>query len=192
MPVYEMLEYPKTVELSNGLTIQARPMTSEDEAGLLDFFLTIPDSERYYLKEDVTSPQVISRWVRSLDYARVLPILALDGESIVGDATLHRLRSGAQRHMGEVRVVVKPSHRSKGVGTALIKELILIAKDAGLEKLVIELVEDEQQMAMQAMSALGFVRLATLPDYVRDVQGKRHDVVLMELPLEKWGDLWEF
>ena len=48
-------------------------MLATDEAALLDFFLRVPDADRFYLKEDVTSPEVIGRWFEHLDYGRVLP-----------------------------------------------------------------------------------------------------------------------
>jgi hypothetical protein len=49
-------------------------MMPGDEGRLLDFFLRLPEAERFYLKDDVTAPGVIAGWVRALDYERVLPV----------------------------------------------------------------------------------------------------------------------
>jgi ribosomal protein S18 acetylase RimI-like enzyme len=94
--------------------------------------------------------------------------------------------------MGEIRIVVEPDFRNRGVGTALMKELIAIAKDSDLEKLVFELIQGEQDAAIGTAQSLGFVRLATIPGYVRDIQGRPHDLLILELLLGKWQEWWEF
>jgi ribosomal protein S18 acetylase RimI-like enzyme len=192
MTIFKMTAYPKQIELSDKSTISIRPMGSDDEVALLDFFLHIPEDERYYLKEDVTSPDVIRQWAEHLNYSRALPLLAFVGDRIVADGTLHRRRAGATKHRGEIRVVVDPEFRNKGIGTELMRELIEIARDSDLERITIELVAQEQESALQTAEALGFVRLATIPNYYRDVNGKPHDKLMMELPLGKWQDWWEF
>lgn len=192
MTVFKMTAYPKDVELANKSALTIRPMRSDDEASLLDFFLRIPEEERYYLKEDVTSPGVIRQWVENLNYSRALPLLAFVGDRIVADGTLHRRRAGATKHRGEIRVVVDPEFRNLGVGTELMRELIEIARDSELERITIELVAQEQESALQTAEGLGFVRLATVPNYYRDVHGKPHDKLMMELPLGKWQDWWGF
>lgn len=190
--VYQLSEYPKEVILLNGTRITLRPMTPEDEEGLTNFFCQIPEADRRYLKEDVTSPEVIARWARQLDYNRALPLLAIDGNRIVADATLHRRRAIARSHVGEVRVVVEPSFRGRGLGTIMLRELIGIAVDAGLERIIFELAADEEAAAIEAAERLGFVRAATLPNQVKDALGRPHDLMIMELPLGKWYEWWQF
>ena len=56
--------------------------------------------------------------------SRSLPALAIDGDKIIGDGTLHRRRAGSRKHIGEIRVVVDLDYRNKGIGTALMHELI--------------------------------------------------------------------
>ncbi len=189
-----MTAYPKTMELLDSQQVTIRPMISTDKDALLEFFLRVSEEDRYYLKEDVTSPDVIKQWSESLNYSRALPMLTLAGEKIVADGTLHRRRAGARKHIGEIRIVVDSEYRNKGVGTALIRELITIAKDAdrGVENLIFELVAEEQAPAVRAAESLGFVRLATLPNHVRNFQGKPDDLLILELSLGKWQEWWGF
>ena len=70
-------------------------MVPKDKAELLAFFLRIPQSDRLNLKEDVTDSKVIDRWTLTLDYSRVLPLLALVDGKIVGSGTLHHRRARA-------------------------------------------------------------------------------------------------
>jgi L-amino acid N-acyltransferase YncA len=157
-----------------------RPMVPEDQDALLDFFRSIPPEDRFYLKEDVTDPKIITRWAQTLDYSRALPLLALLDGAIVGDGTLHHRRAGARQHVGEVRVVVHPAYRNRGVGRGLLHKLIDIAGDKGLKQLLFEVVADTEQAARHTAQVLGFVSVAVLPAHVCDSGGHPHDLIIME------------
>jgi L-amino acid N-acyltransferase YncA len=160
-----------------------RPMVPEDKGALLDFFRSIPEADRFYLKDDVTDPKTIARWAQTLDYSRALPLLALLDGKIVGNGILHHRRAGARRHLGEVRVVVAPAYRNRGVGRGLLHKLIDIAGDQGLKKLLFEVVADTEPAARHTAQVLGFVPVALLPAHVRDVCGNPHDLLILERQL---------
>lgn len=191
-PAPRLSAYPKEVSLRDGSTVTLRPMEKRDKDGLLSFFLRIPEEDRYYLKEDVTAPKVIERWASELDYNRALPLLAISDGDIVADATLVRHRAGARRHIGDVRIVVEPRFRNRGLGTLLLNELILIAYQAGLERLTCEAVAEREQDAIEAAERVGFVRAAVLPQQCKDSKGKPQDLIILELPLGKWYEWWQF
>ncbi|MDP2673682.1 MAG: GNAT family protein [Dehalococcoidia bacterium] len=178
--------FPKEVGLRDCNRVLVRPPEDGDEQALLEFFLHIPEEERFFLKEDVTAPDVVHRWVRERDFRRALALLALDGSRIVADAVLIRRRGNSRSHTGEIRVVVAPEYRDHGLGTALIRELCDIADDAGLEKVMFELVADKEQEAIRAAEWLGFLRVATIEGGAVDPLGHHHDVVLMAMPLGRW------
>jgi L-amino acid N-acyltransferase YncA len=157
-----------------------RPMVPEDQDALLDFFCRIPAEDRFYLKDEVTDPKTMERWAQTLDYSRALPLLALLDGKIVGDGTLHHHRAGARQHVGEVRVVVDPAYRNRGVGRGLLHKLIDLAGDQGLKKLMFEVVADTEQAARHTAQVLGFVPVAVLSAHVRDLSGNAHDLLIME------------
>jgi L-amino acid N-acyltransferase YncA len=160
-------------------------MVVSDKDDLLDFFRRVSVEDRFFLKEDVTSPKVIDRWAATLDYSRALPLLALKDGKIIGNGTLHHRRGGSRRHIGEVRVVVDPEYRNRGVGRDILHNLIDLAKDRGLEKLMFELVSDAEEAAKHTAAVLGFIPVAVLADHVRDYCGGKHDLLLMEMTLIK-------
>jgi L-amino acid N-acyltransferase YncA len=178
--IYPIPGYPTVYLTSDGAQMTIRPMVPEDQDALLDFFRGIPPEDRFYLKEDVTDPKIIARWVQTLDYSRVLPLLAFLDGTIVGDGTLHHRRAGARQHLGEVRVVVAPAYRNRGVGRGLLHKLIDIAGDKGLKKLMFEVVADMEPAAKHTAQVLGFVPVAVLPAHVRDLSGTSHDLLIME------------
>src|SRR3989337_3540467 len=102
---------PKEIALRDCSRVLVRSPEDGDEQGLLDFFLRIPEEERFFLKEDVTAPGVVHRWVTERDFRRALALLALDGPRIVADAVLIRRRGNSRSHIGGVRGVGGPEAR---------------------------------------------------------------------------------
>jgi len=187
---YKLSAYPKEIVLREGTEVVLKPMTEHDAGALLRFFLKIPSADRFYLKEDVTSPTVTQRWARELDYDRALPLLAwIDGQ-VVADATLHRQRAGARRHVGEVRILVDPDYRNRGLGTAMIRELATIANESGLEILTFELVAEKEDAAIAAAKFVGFVPVGVLSGHAKDPDSHPRDLVMLEMPLGKWFEWW--
>ncbi|MGE0598684.1 MAG: N-acetyltransferase family protein [Dehalococcoidia bacterium] len=189
MAVYKLTAYPRQIALSSGTSVSVRPMVREDAGPLRAFFLTIPDNERYFLKDDVVSETVINRWAEDLDYDRALPLLAFDGDRICADGLLIRHRGDARSHYAEIRIVVDPAYRERGLGTALMRELIDIAWDAEIESVQGEFIRGIQDEALEAVKALGGLECATITDAVRDQQNTPHDIVILRIPL---GRYWQW
>lgn len=192
MPIYKLEAFPRQAQLRNGTTVTMKPMEPGDKDKVMEFFLQVPEEDRYFLKEDVTSPKVIDGWASKMDYDRALPLLAWADGSVVADSVLVRSRAGARSHIGEVRVVVHPEWRNQGLGSALIHQLCDIAADAELDKVVMELVAERESDAIAAAERLGFLRSAVLPEYFKDQRGRKHDLVVMVLPLGKWYEWWNY
>lgn len=181
-------DFPKKVTLRDGGEVILRPMVREDEERLLEFFARVPPEDRLFLREDVSKRETIEGWVRHLDYDRVLPILAEANGRIVADATLHRRKMSWTSHTGKVRVVIDKEYRGRGLGSKLIGTLIDVGRDAGLDKLVAEVLVT-QHTALRAFERLGFERAAVLPNYVKDQTGAVHDLVVLIYDL---AAEWEF
>ena len=192
MPVYKLAAYPKVIALRDGSTVTLRPMEKGDADALLAMFREVPPDDRWFLKEDVASEKVVHEWAERLDYNRALPMLAFADGKVVADGVLVRHRGVARQHLAEVRIVVHPAWRNRGLGSAVLKELCDIAADAEIEKVVSELAEDVERDAIDAMERLGFIRSAVIPDLLRDVHGRPHNVVVLTLPLGKWYQWWQW
>jgi len=162
-------------------------MIKEDESKLIEFFKLLPITDIMYLRDDVSKPETIKKWVENLNYEKVFPVLAFHEDKIIGDATLHREKFGWKQHVGEIRIVVATQYRKKGVGTILAREIFYIALKTGLKKLMAEMMV-EQQSAIKVFDRLGFVQEAVLSNHVMDSKGKLHDVVIMTNDVEL---LWQ-
>jgi ribosomal protein S18 acetylase RimI-like enzyme len=150
-----------------------RPIEAGDSPALSRFFERIPESDRTFLKEDVGDPRVLAEWVQP-DTGRTI---AVDGDQVVGALAVVPL-VGWSSHVGEVRLVVDPYHRGRGIGRRLARQAVLDAVDMGLGKLVVEVISD--QGALIAMfRGLGFEPEALLTDHVRDRSGQTRDLIVL-------------
>lgn len=171
-------QYPKTVTLKDARTIILRPLQARDEAAFHAFFQSVPQTELILFKHRVTDRDVIQQWCHNIDYGKVLPLLALDGDAVIADASLHQTLGGWKRHIGRISVVVHPKHRGQGLAGLLVDELMDIARHLGLEKLEAEFL-GEQRAARHLFEKRGFNQFLYLQDYVKDMQAIAHDYVLM-------------
>jgi GNAT superfamily N-acetyltransferase len=167
--------YPRPVE--GGL--QLRPLQEKDERALVAFFQRIPADERQLFQDDVTDPSVVHGWIQKLDYENVLPLLVLDGDGVVGDATLHRDLSGWSRHVGKIRITLDSGYRGRGLAKMLIQEFLEIARPLRLGILHAEVLSI-QTGARALFEDLGFRCVATLPQYVIDLSSRVHDLLIYQ------------
>ena len=190
--MYKLTAFPKDVTLRDGSKVTVRPLSVDDRELLLDFFRRVPEEERHFLKDDVTSPTVIERWTSQINYDRALPLVALDGGRIIADAVLARSRHGAYRNVAGLRVVVDPAARQRGLGTALMKEVCDIAADGELDRVTAEFVVGIQDDAIAAAERLGFINAGVIHELLRDQHGRPRDVAVLVLPLGKWYEWSQF
>jgi ribosomal protein S18 acetylase RimI-like enzyme len=159
--------------------MEIRPLEPRDEEAMRRFFGRIPEGDRTFFKEDVTDPAVLEAWTKPGAGRSV----ALVGDEVVGSVALVPL-TGWSSHVAELRVVVDPHHRGRGIGRDLSRHAVLEALDLGLKKIVVEVVAD-QEPAIAMFRALGFHPEALLKDHIRDQRGELRDLmILAQVPEE--------
>ena len=173
-----MAPYQKTGVLKDGSRVILRPMVKEDRYKLLEFFRGLDEKDILFLRSDVRDPAVIDHWLNNIDYQKVFPLLDEAEGRIVGDATLHMRKVGWKRHLGNIRLVVARDYQGKGLGTLLINEVVELAGEFGLEKLIAE-IHFQAVGAFNAFKNAGFAVKAVFEDLVKDPAGKSSDLVVM-------------
>ena len=154
--------------------MEIRAPSGADLDALITFFERIPESERTFFKEAVLDRPTVEGWLTADRGRRAL---AVDDGRVVGYVAVVRL-SGWSDHVGDVRLVVDPDQRGKGVGRTLARWALLQALGAGLSKLTVEVVA-EQEGAVAMFGSLGFRAEGLLRDHVRDRDGQLRDLVLL-------------
>jgi len=170
--------FPRPLTLRDGTALTVRPVKAGDQPALLAFYREMPREDRLFLKDDVTTESWADRFIRRIERSEALSLVAETGGRIVAEATLYRPQHGWSVHVGELRVAVAPSHRRKGLATALAGMLVKLATDQGADKIVVEVVEN-QVPALRIFTRLGFQREAVLRGHVKDIGGARRDLLIL-------------
>jgi RimJ/RimL family protein N-acetyltransferase len=173
----ETRSYPRRVMTEAG-EIEFRLMTRADEAAVLAFAQGLPTHDLLFLPRNISQPKVLSAWINEIERGDIKSLLAIRQGVVVGCGTLVRDRHSWSPHVGEIRMVVSLDVRGQGVGRALSQETFALALGAGLEKLSVQMTVD-QRAAIALFESLGFKAEALLRDHVQDVDGKKHDIVVL-------------
>jgi RimJ/RimL family protein N-acetyltransferase len=169
--------YPRRVACGDG-DVEFRLMTPADGDGVLAFARTLSAHDLLFLPRDISQPKVVTAWMAATGAGRIVTVLALRGEAIVGCATLVRDELSWSRHVGELRLILEPAARGIGLGGQLAQEILALAVEFGLEKLMAQMTVD-QRGAIGVFEGLGFRAEALLHDHVKDRDGRTHDIVVL-------------
>lgn len=164
--------------------MEIRPIQIDDRDAMERFLLRIPEGDRTFFKENVDDREVVDAWVRP-GAARSV---AVDGDAVIGYVAVVPLQ-GWSSHVGEVRVIVDPERRGRGIGRALARHAVLQALELGLTKMVVEVVAD-QEPTIAMFRSHGFDPEALLKDHVRDAGGELRDLMILAYAVEDRTRRW--
>jgi L-amino acid N-acyltransferase YncA len=164
--------------------MEIKQLMPGDREALERFLARVPEGDRTFFKEDIETPEVVDAWTRP-GPARVL---AVEDGDVVGYMAVVPLH-GWSSHVGEVRVIVDPAHRGRGVGRALARRAVMEAAELDLSKMVVEVVAD-QEPTIAMFRSLGFDPEALLTDQVRDQSGSLRDLMILAHSVEEqWSSM---
>jgi RimJ/RimL family protein N-acetyltransferase len=169
--------YPRRIQCGDTRIDIAR-MTPADRAALVALVETLHPHDLLFVPRDISHPKVIDAWIRSLASGELSSLVARDGDEMVGCTAVVSDPLSWSRHVGELRVLLSPAWRGKGLGRALIQECFAQALELGLKKLMVQMTTD-QRAAIAVFEELGFRPEALLAKHVADRDGKLHDLVLL-------------
>ncbi len=180
-------DYPQSIELGDETTITLQAMGPDDRKAILEFAKNLPEEDLLFLTIDLTQDESIDGWLANIEAGITTSLLAYADKELVGYATVHKETAPWTRHMGEIRVNIAPSMRSKGLGRVLISHIFDICRGMGLTKILARMTA-EQKGAQTAFRKLGFIAEALLADFIIDRKGLSHDLVMMTYDVEGLSD----
>ena len=173
-----------------GVEVTFRLMEPSDRDTILAFAKALPDHDLLFLRLDITDPNVVDQWVENIRKERTVTVLAKSEGTLIGYASLHRDDVSWRRHVGEIRVMLKPELRGVGLGKLMANEIFAIARDMGLQKIVVQMTTD-QRGARGMVESLGFRPEALLADYVIARDGRTYDLLMMTYDVTGFSDTAE-
>ncbi len=137
------------------------------------FFGRLPESDLTFIKEDV-SPASLAGWP---DRPGQRWVSVDDDGTVNGIVALRRLTSWSD-HVAELRLLVDPATRGRGIGRALAQHALAHAVRSGLLKVVVEVPAAHERITEMFLD-LGFTGEALLRDHFRDRNGQLQDLVML-------------
>lgn len=152
--------------------------TAELDDGHVDtlaaFFARLPESDVTFIKEDLGAASLRS-WVSP--GRRGHRWVAIDEDRVIGFVALLPLR-GWSSHVGDLRLVIDPDQRGRGIGRRMAQLALREAVHMGLRKVTVEVIA-AQEGTIAMFNNLGFSGEALLEDHIRDRKGDFQDLVLL-------------
>ena len=110
--------YPKEIMTKDGIPILIRPFAKEDQEKLREFFSRISEDERWFIRDDLSDPEVMDKWMQGTDYSRTIPLIAVKQEdgTILGNVTLYMRLSECVSHVAHLRIIIDPEYRQQRLG----------------------------------------------------------------------------
>jgi len=91
-------------------------------------------------------------------------VVAVDGDAVVGSATMGPNRPGRGSHVATGSFMVDPRHHGRGAGRALGKYALDWARSAGYRSIQFNAVVETNGAAIHLWQSLGFRILTTVPE----------------------------
>ena len=149
---------PKKVRLEDGTEVTMRPEVASDLEPVWEMFSSLSAESLQYLPVRLTRERV-EGWFKEINYDRVLPILAFagvgEGVRVVASATLSFGGMEHNRHVATFGVTVRDDYQNRGLGTALTRYMVEVARAKGLKRVALEVVADNLR-AVNVYERCGF------------------------------------
>ena len=159
--------------------IDVRPLTAEHRQAVQAFVERIPWRDRSFLDRMLLTQVAVNSWTQAVPARRSVVV---EGDAVVALVTVVP-GTGWVGHVGDLRVIVQPDRRGRGLGERLVREGLTLARSLGLQKVTVEIMSTNAG-AESMFGAVGFTREAVLRDHVVDGDGHYQDLVVMSLWLD--------
>ena len=139
-----------------------REGTHDDWSQIWPFFRDIvADGETYAYPADLTPERAEALWNLG---PRATTVVAVDGDQVLGAATIGPNRPGRGSHVATASFMVSPAARGLGVGRGLGEYAIRWATDAGYHAMQFNAVVDTNVAAVRLWETLGFETVGIVPE----------------------------
>lgn len=162
-------QYIDIFKLKDGPGVIIKPIRSEDEPLMEEMLRNSSEQTlmmRFFRKTSDISHEQLVRYC-NIDYDRELSFVAviLDGnrERLIGEARISKL---PDQENAEMAVIVGDQWQGQGIGNALLLHCIKIAKELGIRKMLMEILQVNSRMLYRA-EKMGFKKVSSDEDSVK-------------------------
>jgi RimJ/RimL family protein N-acetyltransferase len=172
----------KIVKLADGRAATLDWLKEDELPGVTEALNSVIREGKYLLmNNEITDTEEERGWFeRGTEEGMRYLVARVDGK-VVGGASIHP-HAEKRAHVADFGIYIREGYRNLGLGTALTKELIEIAKEQGLEILQLSVYATNKR-AFNVYKKCGYRECGRLTRDIRFLDGTYTDRILMELPL---------
>jgi RimJ/RimL family protein N-acetyltransferase len=144
----------------------------------------IREREYLYLNDEIVDMEEEHRWLERSVKAGMLYLVARVEGKVVGGASMHP-QNDKRAHVAQFGIFICDGYRNLGLGTAMLREFIEIAKRRGFEILQLSVFANNTR-ALNVYKKCGFREVGRLSWDIKFLDGEYADRILLELPLKDY------
>ena len=163
--------------LRDGREVSIRRLDEDDHAALLAFGAGLPEDDWLYLEDDLQSQEIITRLINAHAAENWRQLVAMADDQLVAYGAVRRLH-GWSSHVADIQLIISSDWRHGGLGTAMAQGIFEAARELGVAKVIVEMVE-EQSFGRAIFERLGFQVEGALSGHVRDRHGQQHNLLVL-------------
>jgi RimJ/RimL family protein N-acetyltransferase len=173
----------KTLELMDKREARLNWLTEEDLPEVVEALNSVIREGKYlFLNDEITDMEEERRWFEHSVKSGMLYLVARIEGKVAGGASLHP-KTDKRVHIAEFGVFICDGYRNSGLGTAITKEFIEIAKQRRFEILQLSVFASNIR-ALNLYKKCGFKEIGRLSRDIKFPAGEYTDRILLELPLK--------
>ena len=160
--------------------IAVRAPGRSDAQALARFAAAMPPHDLLFLARDIREPKVLEAWLTAQEQGQIASLVAVTEGEVVATIAAISDRFSWSPHVWDVRLLVAPDWRGKGLGRKLLYQIVTDAIAAGAGKLTARMTPD-QAGAITLFEEAGFRAEAMLLGQVKAADGSLHDLAVLSL-----------
>jgi len=180
-----------TYTLRDGTELTIRDLTMEDVDLSHEFFLSLSEEERRYLRSDVTNIEHVRERIKVTESGNIIRRIAFIGDEMVGDGSLEISTEEWKGGTGHLRLLIPEAYRDSDVDAVLVSDLYDAAKERQLKNIITKLMRPQKEV-IKMYEHLGFSIEGILSDYLIDQTGEEQDMVILICALEDLQKVHDF
>jgi GNAT superfamily N-acetyltransferase len=163
-----------------GTPVTIRAPGPADGPAIARFAEAMPPHDLLFLARDIRQRKVLNAWLKAQELGEIASLIALAESKVVATVAALSDRLSWSPHVWDLRLLVAPALRGKGLGRHLLDAAITAAMAAGATKLTARMTPD-QAGAITLFEECGFRAEALLRGQLRDADGGVHDLAVLAM-----------
>jgi len=163
------------IGLKDNRSVLIQPLSADDKQRLLSFVNALSEEAILWGNPPYDEAK-IDRWMSGV--GKGLSLVAIDNDKIVGIAGIHAPSLPRAKGIGDMMIYLHQDFHGAGLGTAMTEKLLALAKNKGLHRVGLEVVEDNKA-AVHIYEKCEFTIEGISVDAYYGADGKYHNMLVM-------------